>query len=316
MSEKDDLKIAVTGGAGFIGSAVIRELHRSRPGAEITAMDLRWPDGPVEGVDCFRGSVLDVDDVSRLLRGADVVVHLAAMLGVERTEEQRLRCLNVNIEGTRCVLDGCVKERVDKIVFASSSEVYGDVATSEGERIAEGDPLNPKSVYAVSKLAGEEYMRAYEKKYGVEYTILRFFNVYGPGQLAEFVVPKFVERAEQGNPLEVYGSGEQVRAFCHVRDAARAAVMTLEHPETRNMTINVGNDREPVSIQQLAETVAAMTDNDVESVRVPLDESDRDADREIYYRVPDVSRAREILGFEPTVSLEEGLQTLLGHVRV
>lgn len=316
MTEKDGLNIAVTGGAGFIGSAVIRELHRSRPGAEITAMDLRWPDGPVEGVDCFRGSVLDVDDVSRLLRGADVVVHLAAMLGVERTEEQRLRCLNVNIEGTRCVLDGCVKERVDKIVFASSSEVYGDVATSEGERIAEGDPLNPKSVYAVSKLAGEEYMRAYEKKYGVEYTILRFFNVYGPGQLAEFVVPKFVERAEQGNPLEVYGSGEQVRAFCHVRDAARAAVMTLEHPETRNTIINVGNDREPVSIHQLAETVVEMTDNEVESVRVPLDESDRDAGREIYYRVPDVSRAREILGFEPTVSLEEGLQTLLGHVRV
>lgn len=316
MSEQDDLKIAVTGGAGFIGSAVIRELHRSRPSAEITAMDLRWPDGPVEGVDCFRGSVLDVDDVSRLLRGADVVVHLAAMLGVERTEEQRLRCLNVNIEGTRCVLDGCVKERVDKIVFASSSEVYGDVATSEGERIAEGDPLNPKSVYAVSKLAGEEYMKAYEKKYGVEYTVLRFFNVYGPGQLAEFVVPKFVERAKQGSPLEVYGSGEQVRAFCHVRDAARAAVMTLEHPETRNMTINVGNDRDPVSIQRLAETVAEMTDNDVESVRVPLDESDRDADREIYYRVPDVSRARDILGFEPTVSLEEGLESLFGRARV
>lgn len=295
---------------------MIRELHRSHPDTEITAMDLRWPDGPVEGVDCFRGSVLDVDDVSRLLRAADVVVHLAAMLGVERTEEQRLRCLNVNIEGTRCVLDGCVKERVQKIIFASSSEVYGDIATSEGERISEGDPLNPKSVYAVSKLAGEEYMKAYARKYGIDYTILRFFNVYGPGQIAEFVVPKFVERAEQGNPLEVYGSGEQVRAFCHVRDAARAAVMTLQHPETSNMTINVGNDREPVSIQQLAETVVELTDSDVESVRVPLDESDRDADREIYYRVPDVSRAREILGFEPTVSLEEGLQSLFGRVPV
>lgn len=316
MSQEDEIRIAVTGGAGFIGSAVIRELHRSRPAADITAMDLRWPDGPVEGVDCFRGSVLDVDDVSRLLRGADVVVHLAAMLGVERTEEQRLRCLNVNIEGTRCVLDGCVKERVGKIIFASSSEVYGDIATSEGERISEGNPLNPKSVYAVSKLAGEEYMKAYARKYGIDYTVLRFFNVYGPGQIAEFVVPKFVERAEQGNPLEVYGSGEQVRAFCHVRDAARAAVMTLEHPETRNMTINVGNDREPVSIQQLAEAVVEMTDNGVESVRVPLDESDRDADREIYYRVPDVSRAREILGFEPTVSLEEGLQSLFGRVPV
>lgn len=316
MSREKQLKIAVTGGAGFIGRAVIDELSRSQPNANVTTMDLRWPDGPVEAVHCFRGSVLDVDDLSRLLRGADVVVHLAAMLGVERTEEQRLRCLNVNIEGTRTVLDGCVKEGVRKVVFASSSEVYGDVATSDGEKISENSPLNPKSVYAVSKLAGEEYVKAYAKKYGVDYTILRFFNVYGPGQIAEFVVPKFVERAKNGEPLELYGSGEQVRAFCHVHDAARATAMALEHPEADNTILNVGNDQEPVSIQGLADAVAEIADADIESVHVSLEESDRDAAREIYYRVPDVRRARELLNFEPTVSLEQGLNSLFGRARV
>ncbi|MFQ5691324.1 MAG: NAD-dependent epimerase/dehydratase family protein, partial [Gemmatimonadota bacterium] len=252
------MKVAVTGGSGSIGTAVIEELRRIRTNMDVTAMDLAWPNGTVEGIDCFRGSVLDVDDLSRLLRGADVVVHLAAMLGVERTEEQRIRCLNVNVEGTRCVLDGCVKEGTGKIIFASSSEVYGDIATREGERISEESPLNPKSVYAVSKLAGEEYVKAYARQYGVDYTILRFFNVYGPGQNAEFVIPKFVERAKNGDSIEVYGSGEQVRAFCHVYDAARAVVMALTHPGASGATLNIGNDREPISIRRLARTVLEM----------------------------------------------------------
>lgn len=305
------MRVAVTGGAGFIGGAVIRELRRTRPDVEVAAMDLRWPDGPVEGVDCVRGSVLDVDDVSSLLRGADVVVHMAAMLGVERTERQRLRCLNVNIEGTRCVLDGCVKERVGRVIFASSSEVYGNVARSDGEPISEESPVHPNSVYGVSKLAGEEYVKAYHDKYGLDYTILRFFNVYGPGQIAEFVVPRFVERARRGEALPIYGSGDQVRAFCHVRDGARAAVRTIEHPETGGLTLNVGNDREPISIRRLADTVARLADGDVDAVRVPLVESDRDAEREIYSRVPDVTRARELLGFEAAVSLDEGLRGML-----
>src|SRR5258706_8467246 len=204
-------KILVTGGWGFIGSSLVRRLldYRREAGLdlEIRAMDILKPEIP--GVECAQGSVLDISDLAEAARGCDFVVHLAALLGVRKSEIRRLDCLNINIVGTVNVLNTCVQDRVKKVIFASSSEVYGDQRVLP---IKETNPLNPKSVYAISKLAGEEYVKAYCDRYSMNYSILRFFNVYGPGQVGELVVSRFIMAVPAGEAPAGFSDGPQQRA--------------------------------------------------------------------------------------------------------
>lgn len=301
-------RVLVTGGSGFIGTAVIKELMSNRPDLEVRAIDLHPP--VHDRVESHSGSILDINCVSGAVQNCDYVLHMAAMLGVRKTDARRAECLNANVLGTINVLDACVKERVKKVVFMSSSEVYGDQVTFP---ISETNPLNPKSVYAVSKLAGEEYCRAYGARYGLDHSIVRFFNVYGPGQVAEFVIPRFVKAALDGDVPTVYGSGDQVRAFNHVSDAARGVVMTMMSDSTRGETINIGNDTEPISMADLARRVLKLAGGANREPRfVSLGRSDRTAEREIFKRIPDISKARALLGWAPQVPLNEGLQSVIG----
>lgn len=300
-------RILITGGSGFIGSWVIDDLRRRYPDVQIRAMDLARVER--DDVESHVGSILDVNSVNEAVRGCDFVLHMAAMLGVKKTETKRVECLNANIVGTLNVLDACVKERAKKIVFMSSSEVYGDQATLP---ISESDPVNPKSVYAITKLVGEEYCRAYEKRYGLNFSIVRFFNVYGPGQVAEFVISKFAMAVRDGDVPTVYGNGEQVRAFNFVEDAARGVVEMLFQDAANGETINIGNDSEPISMRDLAARVLTVAGRPEEQPRfIPMADSDRDEGREIQRRAPDVSKAREVLGFEALVSLDDGLRRVL-----
>jgi UDP-glucose 4-epimerase len=306
-------KVLVTGGAGFIGSVMVR--HLLKEGYKVRAFDLsetfrdyktRLP----EEAEVYRGSVLDVNDLLNATDGCDYVVHLAAMLGVKKTETKRLECLNINIQGTVNVLEACVKDNIKKVLFSSSSEVYGD---QDIVPISEENPVNPKSVYAISKLAAEEYLKAYHKRYGLEYSIVRFFNVYGPGQVAEFVMPRFIQNVMDDQPPVVYGSGDQVRAFCYVKDAVRGAATALFNETSNSEIFNIGNSNEPISIKKLALKIISISKKDISPQFVPMAESDRKENREIQERLPDISKAKRILGYKPKIDLDEGILKIMDY---
>jgi UDP-glucose 4-epimerase len=303
------MKVLVTGGAGSIGLAVVRTLIREGHGVTIfdLAEQVERTQIP-EGVRIFKGSILDPVAIHNALHGQEYVIHLAARLGVKRTEVERLACLSINITGMVNILEACVKERIVKILFASSSEVYGEQPKGP---IREESPVNPISVYAVTKLVGEEYLKAYKKQYGLDYAVIRFFNVYGPGQVGQFVIQRFIDAVKRGETLQVYGNGEQVRCFCHVADAAEGAVKVLFNPVTSGEIINIGNDSEIVSVAELAEKIIRISGRDLGVNRIPFLQSDREEEREIFYRVPSIEKARKLVGYQPEISLEQGIRELI-----
>lgn len=298
------MKVLITGGAGFIGAEIAQQLRDSH--FEVRVLDIA--PGDVPGIEYYVGSILDKHAVNQAIRGCDMVVHLAAMLGVHKTDALRLNCLNINIEGSVNVFDACVMNGVKKVLLSSSSEVYGE---SNTDRIDETWPLSPKSVYAASKIAAEEYLLGYALRYGFEHTIVRFFNVYGPGQVAEFVMPRFVRMALEEAPITVYGEGNQVRSFCHVKDAASGVVRTLRSDRSTGEVFNIGNDREPTSMLNLANLVVEVSGRNVPIKKIPMSDADRHSSREIFMRCPDISKAARLLGFEPTVALHDGIKQLM-----
>lgn len=297
-------KVLVTGAGGFIGTKVVQELWDR--GCEVYYFDVIDP--KIEGIKRLNlGTILDQYDLALAVKGCDYSIHLAALLGVYKTDNSRLETLHVNIQGTLNFIEACVKEGVKKIVFSSSSEVYGD---QEKFPITEENPLNPKSVYAVSKIAGEEYLKAYAGMYPFQYNIVRLFNVYGEYQREEFVLPKFVQRIVDNEPPVIYGDGEQNRSFCYVADAARGLVDALLS-ETQGEIFNIGNDREPISIKDLAYKLVRLSGKSLQPEFIDYEESDRESSREIGKRVPSIEKAKQVLGYEPRYSLEYGLKQMI-----
>ena len=298
------MKVLVTGAAGFIGQALAR--HLKELNIETRGMDL--VKCPVEAIERYTGSILDLNDVNHAVRGCDTVVHLAAMLGVRRSEIKKMETLNINIQGTINILEACVKERVKKIIFASSSEVYG---RQQKMPICEAAPVNPISIYAVSKLAAEEYVKAYSHNYGFKYSIARFFNIYGPGQVAEFVIPRFIKALKEDKAPLIYGTGEQIRTFCYVDDAVEAASQLLLSNKSDSETFNIGDDQEPITMKELALKIIRLSGKKIEPHFISMAQADRTEERETRQRIPDIRKLRDLLGFKPKVKLDEGLARVM-----
>lgn len=302
MSEKK--KVMVTGAGGFIGTKVVQELWKRD--CQVYYFDLIEP--KIEGIERLNlGTILDQYDLALAVKGCDYAIHLAALLGVQKTDTNRLETLHVNIQGTLNFIEACVKEGVKKVIFSSSSEVYGDQSVLP---ITEENPLNPKSVYAISKIVSEEYLQAYSQLYGIKYNIVRLFNVYGEYQREEFVLPRFVHRVVNNEPPVIYGDGKQVRSFCYVEDAARGIVDALL-TETHGQVFNIGNDREPISMEDLAYKLIQLTGKSIQPEFVDYEESDRESSREIEKRIPSIEKAKQVLGYEPRYSLEYGLKQMI-----
>jgi len=305
----------VTGGAGCIGLEVCAELNRRGLKARLFDLPeqvLRVKHAMAPGLEVFYGSVLDSSSLRDAMEGCDSVIHLAAMLGVRRTELNRLRCLEINVEGSRRVLECAIQHRLRKIVFASSSEVYGEPLSNP---VDERAPTHGKSVYAVSKLVGEELCKAYAQRYpGFTYTILRYFNTYGRYQTAQFVLPKFVANVLKNKAPVIYGDGAQKRSYCFASDVAWATVEALVRKEANEQVFNVGNGERIIDLWDLARLVISVAGKD--GTIAPLHQpdfsfADRAAEREITARICDTSKVREVLGFTPRVSLEEGIRLLM-----
>ncbi len=297
-------RAVVTGGAGFIGSHLVEALV-SR-GYQVTIIDdlstgKKQNVGKLLGdkVDLIQASVTDPSLLTKLFQNIDCVFHLAALPSVPRSIEAPLASHQVNITGTLNVLVSARDNGVSKVVYASSSAVYGDTPLLPKR---EDMPPNPQSPYAVTKVSGEYYCKVFQTVYGLDTVCLRYFNVYGPRQDPNSqyaaVIPRFISRALEGNPPIIFGDGEQTRDFTFVRDAVEANILAAESDATG--VFNIGS-RSRTTINELAKLIARLLATGVK----PVYQEPRAGD--IRHSLADISKARQI-GYNPKYSLEEGLK--------
>lgn len=301
-------RVAVTGGAGFIGSHLVHELVRR--GADVVVIDNLSTGRESSLVDVMhevelvRASTLESHRVRRAFRGAQTVFHLAAVLGVKRTWEEPIRVIHENLRGTENVLHAAAAAGASRVVLASSSEVYGDGTPPYSE---ERTDAAPRTGYAAAKLTEEKLAEAYTSEMGIPTACLRYFNVYGKGQEASaygFVTAIFCDRVAQGLPPVVFGSGEQTRDFTYVDDVVDATLLAAEKAGAHDV-LNVGTGVE-TSINTLArEVLLAAGRRDLAPARA---EARRD---EVMRRVADVSKAARVLGWEAHWRLQDGLAATL-----
>ena len=296
--------VLITGGAGFIGSHLAERLAERN---DVTVLDdfstgSRSNVSDARSIKIVDGDVTDEALVRRIAHGTDVVLHMAAMMGVKRTLEHPLDVLAVNIDGTRSVLDAAVAADVDRVLMASTSEIYGDATDPP---YAESDEASPKTNYAVAKLADERFVQAYGTEYDLDYTIVRYFNVYGPRQDPSgygYVVPIFVKQALADETIEVHGDGSQTRDFTYIDDAIDCTLRSLS-PRGRNEVFNVGTGHE-LSVRELAERVVSVVGSGT------VEEIDHPRPYEVDRRCANVSKVNRLLGYEPQYSIAQGIETL------
>lgn len=301
----------VTGGGGFIGSHLVERLVTL--GHSVRVLD-DWSTGvPVnlasvqDRIEVVTGSILDADVLATAMRGAAWVFHLAARASVALSLADPAATHENIATGTLCVLLTARDMGVTRIVFAGSSSAYGDATDGPATEL---QPAAPASPYAAAKLAGEHYCRAFSTAFGMATTVLRFFNVYGPRQNPNSpyaaVIPRFLTAAARGEPLIIFGDGGQTRDFVHVGDAVSALVLAAENPGTGGV-FNIGTGRS-VSIRELARTVVAVTGSQSPIVHAAARAG------EVRHSRADLTRARRDLGFEPAISLEQGLASMVSHI--
>lgn len=303
-------RILVTGGAGFIPSALAIRLAE-QPGTEVIAVD-NLSTGDLSKLDLeahanlhfIKCDVNRFEDISSVFYAyrPEFVFHYAAVVGVKRTTDHPVNVLH-DIDGIRNVLDLCKNTGVKRIFFSSSSEVYGEpVEFPQNEHTT---PLNSKLPYAIVKNIGEAFLRSYHHEYGLNYTVFRFFNTYGPKQSKDFVVSKFIRAALKGDDITIYGDGSQTRTFCFIDDNITATTAAYLNGEVINDVANIGNDHE-TTILDLAKTVVELTGSASRIVHLPpLEVGD------MTRRKPDIARMRALLGRE-LLPLRQGLERVLG----
>ncbi len=306
-------KVLVTGGAGFIGSHLVD--HLVREGFEVAVLD-NLSTGSLEnvkhlsaskGFSFVRGDVADKRRVDESLKDVDVVFHLAAVTSVPFSVKNPVETFRVNVEGTRNLLEACIREGVERFIYVSSCAVYGE---PEYLPVDEKHPLRPISPYAESKLEAERLCMEFQETYGLKTTVLRPFNVYGSGMRSDQyggVVASFIERLRLGKPPIIYGDGTQTRDFVHVEDVVRAMILALDNEGAAGRTFNVATGV-PTSINRLAQLVIDLFG--ASGVK-PQHRKARIGD--VRHSYADIKEAKANLGFEPKISLKEGLSTLL-HV--
>ena len=301
--------IFITGGAGFIGSALAARLIEKN---KIIAYDHLQRNSlkhkPITTHPNFKlveADVLDLEHLSRAMQGSDMVVHCAGVAGIDTVTKSPVTTMRVNIVGSVNVLDAALRlQNCERVVCFSTSEVYGQVAfrSMETDSAIVGKVGEARWTYAVSKLAEEHLAIAYHQEHGLPATVVRPFNVYGPGQVGEGALRTFVLRALKDEPIQIHGDGTQIRAWCYIDDMLDALMLTLSNPKAVGESFNIGNQRVVATIYDLAKTVVRELGSKSTISFTSRDQVD------VGLRIPSAAKARELLGFEAKVDLEEGIR--------
>jgi nucleoside-diphosphate-sugar epimerase len=301
------VKILITGGAGFVPSSLADRLL-TYPEVELVLVD-NLLTGRIENlpqhIRCkfIKCDVNSYDDIAAVMTSNkfDFVFHYAAVVGVLRTLDNPTLVLK-DVNGIRNVLDLCKNTGVKRVFFSSSSEVYGEpVVLPQHEYTT---PLNSRLPYAVVKNIGEAYCRSYHQEYGLDFTIFRFFNTYGPKQSPDFVMSKFLKAALSNQDITIYGDGSQSRTFCYIEDNIDACLKTFFEDSYKNEVYNIGSDI-VITIKELAQTIIELTGSSSKIVFLP---PLRDGD--MTRRQPDISKMKELLG-KDLLPYREGIQKIL-----
>lgn len=297
-------RVLVTGGAGFIGSNIAAALAADNDVVVLDNLSSGSRSNVPQGATLIEGDIRNDDVLERATENVDIIFHQAALISVEESVRRPEETHDVNVTATVKLLERARAESA-RFVFASSAAVYGQ---PDEVPIPEDASTDPTSPYGLSKLAAERYVRLYAELYDLPAVALRYFNVYGPGQLSgdySAVISVFVEQASSGEPITVEGDGSQTRDFVHVRDVVRANLLAARSDVTGVFNVGTG---ESVSVLELAETVRDVADSDSEIVHVEARPGDIERSR------ADISRLESELGFEPSVSLAERLETVVNQL--
>lgn len=316
------MRVLITGGAGFVGSHLCeRFLER---GDEVFVVD-NLSTGSIDNIAHLKGqpgfdyvinSVENEQLLAEHIDRADVVVHLAAAVGVKLIVEQPVHTIETNVHGTEVVLRIASKKK-KLVVIASTSEVYGKSTTvpfSEDADLVLGPSSKHRWAYACSKLIDEFLALAYWKERKLPVIVVRLFNTVGPRQTGQYgmVIPNLVRQALAGEPITVFGDGTQSRSFTYVGDVVNALIALIDEPRAVGRVFNIGNGHE-ISINDLAEKIKVMTGSRSEIVRIPYDQAYESGFEDMPRRVPDIARIQALTGYKPTVELDEILERVIAH---
>lgn len=302
-------KIFITGGAGFIGSTLAGTLVQNN---RIVLFDnlarnslKSQPFREHANLTLIQGDVLDFEAVARAMQGSDIIVHCAAIAGIDTVIKSPVTTMRVNMIGSANVLEAAAQlPHCERVVCFSTSEVFGPQAfrSNETDHTVMGRVGEARWTYAVSKVAEEHLAIAYFQERGLPATVVRPFNVYGPGQVGEGAMRIFIQRALKNEPIEIHGDGTQIRAWCYVDDMVDGLLLALRHPKAVGESFNIGNQKAVVTIYGLANTVVRVLQSESPIIFTRKDYVD------VELRIPSVSKARDILGFEAKIDLEEGIR--------
>ena len=306
------MRYLITGGAGFIGSHLAESLI-SR-GDQVVVFD-NLSTGSTNNLISIsqkikfeQGNILDKAVADRLVAESDYVVHLAAALGVFNLVNKPLESLKTNLQGSEVVLEACDKYR-KPVLIASTSEIYGKndkvPLNEEDDRII-GHPLKSRWSYSEAKAVDESLAYFYYLDSKLPIRIVRFFNTVGPRQVGHYgmVVPRFVSAALKSEPLSVYGSGDQIRCFCHVMDAVKALLLVMDSDKAVGQVFNIGNNSQ-ISIMELAKKVIEITASKSTIEKIAYEKAYPEGFEDMQRRVPDISKIKQVLGWAPEINLEQ-----------
>ena len=303
-----DRNILLIGGAGFIGSSIAERLADNN---SITLFDIGLRNAlpytqlmKNKNVTLVKGDVLDQNKLKNIIPGHDIIIHLAAIAGVKSVITNPARTFTTNLMGTYNVLE-CIKNmKILRFIDFSTSEVYGPDAenVTEESNTVQGHMGQPRWNYAVSKLASEYLTFSYFKEYGLPTVTVRPFNIYGPKQIGEGGMRSFIINALNQKDLEIYGDGTNVRAWCYIDDIVEAVISIIEKKQSVGNSFNIGNPNASIKNLELAKKIIQLTGSSSKMVFREVDYPD------VRKRVPDIGKAKKLLGFWPKVNLEEGIK--------
>ena len=309
-------KLFITGGAGFIGSHFIERVIENN---KVTVFD-NLSRNALEKTDfknhknlnIIQGDVMNQSQIEEAIKGSEIAIHMAAIAGVGTVVSKPSTTLKINLLGTYNLLEACKKNNVKKAIVFSTSEVYGpNVYEANEEGFTTLGPIGkPRWVYAMSKLASEFFAESYYREYGIKFTSVRPFNVYGPGQIGEGAIHNFIIKAIKNEPLIVHEPGSQIRSWCYIDDMTDALELVLTNPKAEGEVFNIGNPQATSTTLQTAETVIRLANSkskiEFKELQYP----------EVNIRVPSIEKAKRILGFKPKVGFEEGIKRTIDWYKV